>query len=87
MEITNETILKSLNASVINKLSGAISNAVNNKKNGVSIPKDMTFSQEEMQIINEDKAKIETGINSWAQEFEKKYGRKPTYSDMRDEFG
>ncbi len=87
MEITNETISKSLNPSIINKLSSAISTAVNNKNKGVSIPKDMTFTQEEMQIINEDKAKIETGINSWAQEFEKKYGRKPTYSDMRAEFG
>ncbi len=87
MEITNESILKSLNGSAINKMKDVISNAVNNKINGGSIPKEMTFSQEEMQIIEEDKAKIKTGIRYWEKEFENKYGRKPTYSDMRAEFG
>ncbi len=65
MDITNQTILNSLNKFLLESENDTNVNA---------------HIQTSMQII-------ENGILTWSQQFELKHGRKPTYSDMRAEFG
>jgi hypothetical protein len=78
MDITNNSLIKKLDKNIINKVSNYVKNDNLNP---------ITFTNDEKEIMAKDMNTIEKGVLSWSEEFEKKNGRKPTYSDIRNEFG
>lgn len=76
MEITNESLVSRLDASIINKV-----------KQSVQTNQPLTSTNDEKKTISDNIQIIQSGILSWEEQFVLKNGRKPTYSDMREEFG
>ena len=78
MDITNNSLIKKLDKNIINKVSNYV------KNNNIN---PITFTNDEKEIMAKDMNTIEKGMLSWTEQFEKKNGRKATYSDIRNEFG
>ena len=76
MEITNESLVSRLDTTIINKV-----------KQSVQTNQPLTFTNDEKKTISDNMKIIQSGILSWEEQFVLMNGRKPTYSDMREEFG